>query len=364
MYNIMPTADSDDVPTAPRPTRLWRYAIASIASLLLIVIAAEITLRLTLGFATPIVYQPDADAGYVAVPSQSVRRFGVSICINAFGMRSDDIRANKPEDTYRIFFLGDSVAYGTARIDQSEIFPSIVRRHIPTVVHQRVEVLNASAGGWAPSNELAFLRSRGTFGSDLVVLVINTLDLNQPFTTLSGDQMSPYSNMPAARPTSAVGELFMRYLLPRIKAGVDTHDPGSLESPIDPATEVPPILRSLMKAKDFSEANGARFAVLFTPQYFLSRRGDWSLATRLFLDWATVGNVTVINMSADFLSVPVSRYYLDNIHPNSAGHALIAQRLVQNWPLITGTEAPAWHDNQQAIRGSMGGRLPSAPCHQ
>jgi hypothetical protein len=300
------------------------------------VIVTEIMLRLTLGLGTPVLYQPDADAGYIAVPAQDVRRFGVSIHINGFGMRSDDILPHKTESTYRVFFLGDSVANGTARVDQSEIFANIVQRKIPAVVHQTVEVLNASNGGWAPSNELGFLRSRGTFESDVVVFIINTLDLNQPFTTQSGDQMTPYSDMPADRPISAVAELIIRYLLPRIKGSLETHDPGSVESPVDAAKEVPPILDSLGRAKEFAEANDARFAILFTPQYFVAGRADWTLAKQMFLDWATAGNVTVIDMSPDFLSVPVSRYYLENIHPNSAGHALIAQRLLENWPRISG----------------------------
>jgi hypothetical protein len=340
MHDRTPTADSGASSAPPpmtlRPAWLRRYATASIASFLLMVIVTEIMLRLTLGLGTPVLFQRDAYAGYIAVPSQDVRRFGMSIHVNAFGMRSDNILPHKTEGTYRVFFLGDSVAYGTARVDQSEIFPSIVQRQIPAVVQQRVEVLNASTGGWAPSNELAFLRSRGTFESDVVVFIINTLDLNQPFTTQSGDQMAPYSDMPAERPTSAVAELFIRYLLPRIKGSLETHDPGSVESPVDPAKEVPPILDSLGEAKEFAETNGARFAILFTPQYFVAGRADWTLAKQMFLDWATAGNVTVIDMSPDFLSVPVSRYYLENIHPNSAGHALIAQRLLENWPLIKG----------------------------
>jgi hypothetical protein len=336
----MPTADSDASSAAPplvlRRAWLWRYATASIASLLLMVIVTEIMLRLTLGFGTPVLYQRDADAGYIAVPSQDVRRFGVSIHINAFGMRSDDFLPHKTEGTYRVFFLGDSVAFGTTRVGQAEIFPSVVERQISTVVHQRVEVLNASAGGWAPSNELAFLRSRGTFESDLVMFVINTLDLNQAFTTHSDDQMTPYSDVPGDRPASAIAELFIRYLLPRIKGSLETHDAGSVESPVDPAEEVPPILNSLERAKEFAQANGAKFAILFTPQYFIAGRADWTLAKQMFLDWAKAGKLTVIDMSPDFLSVPVSRYYLENIHPNSAGHALIAQRLLENWPLITG----------------------------
>jgi hypothetical protein len=351
MRNSIPT---DDVGVSPKvPRAAWRYTAASIVFLLLLGIITEIMLRLTLGLGTPVIYQPDADAGYIAVPSQDVRRFGASIHINAFGMRSDDILPHKREGTYRVLFLGDSVAYGTTRVDQSEIFPSIVQRQLSTLVHEKVEVLNASTGGWAPSNELGFLRSRGTFESDLVVFTINTLDLNQPYTTQSDDQMAPYGNMPAHRPSSAVAELLIRYLLARIKGSLETHDPGSVESPVDPAKEVPPILDSLSKAKEFAQERGARFAILFTPQYFLVGRADWTLAKQMFLDWATAGNVPVLDMSPDFLSVPVSRYYLENIHPNSAGHALIARRLIENWPLLSGAAITGKHQGTSKYSSAL-----------
>jgi hypothetical protein len=81
------------------------------ASLLVMVIVTEIMLRLTLRLGTPVLYQRDADAGYIPVPSQDVHRFGVSTHINAFGMRSEHILPHKTEGTY-VFFVGDSVAYG------------------------------------------------------------------------------------------------------------------------------------------------------------------------------------------------------------------------------------------------------------
>jgi hypothetical protein len=43
-----------------------------------------------------------------------------------------------------------------------------------------------------------------------------------------------------------------------------------------------------------------RFAILFTPQYFVAGRPDWTLAKQMFLDWATAENVTVSDMSRDF----------------------------------------------------------------
>ena len=311
-----------------------RYFALAATSLVALLLGAEITLRVAFGLGMPIVYSRDRDAGYIAMPSQKVHRFGVDIHINAFGMRSDDISVHKPDGTYRLLILGDSVAYGTSRVDQADIFASVAQRELSKRLRRKVEMLNASAGGWAPGNELGYLRSRGTFKSDAVIMVINTLDLNQPFEEQAGDKMGSYTDMPNTPPPSALAELAFRYLVPRIRGVIETHDPGSIESPINPAVEVPPILETINQAREFAQASSATFSLLFLPQYYLASRADWALATQMLFDWAKARGVAVIDMSPDFLSAPASRYYLENIHPNSAGHALIAKRVVETWPAI------------------------------
>src|SRR5205085_2864502 len=113
--------------------------------------------------------------------NQRISRFFCRNDINSAGMRSEPIRTPKPSDELRIMFVGDSVLYGMTHVDQSKIATTILARELPTQLHRPVEVLNASAGGWAIGNEVGYLRSRGTFQSDVVVFVLNTYDMGQPF---------------------------------------------------------------------------------------------------------------------------------------------------------------------------------------
>ncbi|MBT3070837.1 SGNH/GDSL hydrolase family protein [Rhodomicrobium sp. Az07] len=143
---------------------------------------------------------PDRDEaaggfGYISAPNQDVRRFFARNKINRFSMRSDEIEAQKAPDHTRILFIGDSVTYGTTYIDQTRIFTTLVANRASERIGNPVEILNASAGGWAPENEVGFLLSKGTFESDLVLIVLNTADLNSPLADSSRMPGCPPKNL-------------------------------------------------------------------------------------------------------------------------------------------------------------------------
>src|ERR1700680_1102566 len=78
----------------------------------------------------------------------------------------------------------------------------------------KVQVLNASAGGWAMENELNYLQAKGLYQSRIVILEIASHDLYQKKSTKKDVADNP--NFPTTPPLSATSELFARYLLPRI----------------------------------------------------------------------------------------------------------------------------------------------------
>ncbi len=164
--------------SGPAKHRGVAYLCRGIAAIAAVLLLSEAGLRWGVGLGRSVLYVEDSSAGYVLAPNQSVWRFNAHISTNSFGMRSDPISASKPPGTHRILFVGDSVTFGTTHVDQSEIFTVRIKNWFAH--RQPTEILNASAGGWAPANELGYLKSRGIFGSDLVVLTLNTNDLAQP----------------------------------------------------------------------------------------------------------------------------------------------------------------------------------------
>lgn len=176
----------------------------------------EVGLRSRFGFGNPLIYVADAEIGYLLAPNQRTRRFGNRIEINEYSMRGGGISPTRPESTLRVLLLGDSIANGGWWTDQDQILSAMIASQLKATFGENefkeVEVLNASANSWGPRNELAYLKRFGTFGAQVVVLLINTDDLFA--TAPSSVQVGRDRNYPAKKPLLAVQEVFTRYVLP------------------------------------------------------------------------------------------------------------------------------------------------------
>ena len=290
---------------------------------------AELSLRFFLGLGTPLLYATDVHFGYMPAPNQSIRRFGANIRINMYGMRSDPVPAARESDSIRLLFIGDSVTFGTTYVDQSEIFTELIKSALAARFKVPVEVLNASAGGWAPENEYEFLATRGTFDADVVVLVCNTNDLDQPF--------APYEEapqFPTHRPLSALWELWTRYVQPRIMARVPSGDPGSLPEAVPNAALEANVFATLERAREIVQSRGARFAILFSPADYANQAAPaWVAAVQRLHDWAQRSGVPLIDMTSPYRHYSHEQIYLDDIHLRPFAHNLVAKAFVAAYPL-------------------------------
>jgi hypothetical protein len=162
------------------PTRqessLLAWVTGIFAFVLVLAGSSELILR-AMGFGNPIVYRVDPLVGYYPAPHQDVHRYGGEIHINAFGMRSRDIMAEKPAGTFRILMLGDSTLYGGSYLDQSQIYATRLEgllnqnpRALPNSPRQ-VEVLCMGVNAWGPQHELAYVTEFGLFQADLVMVM-------------------------------------------------------------------------------------------------------------------------------------------------------------------------------------------------
>jgi hypothetical protein len=142
---------------------ILRRTVAFSAALVVLAALLEAMLRFGLGLGNPVLIAEDSACAYILKPDQDVFRFFSHTHVNHFGMRSDEVPALRDPHTLRILFVGDSITYGTSRIDQRQIFPEILHRDLRSIVQRPVEVLNASASSWAIDNELSYVRSRGRF---------------------------------------------------------------------------------------------------------------------------------------------------------------------------------------------------------
>jgi lysophospholipase L1-like esterase len=300
----------------------------------------ETTLRLVFGLGSPVLILTDKGEseggfGYIPSPDQDVRRFFARNKINHFSMRSDDISATKSPGHLRVLFIGDSVTYGTTYIDQSRIFTSLLAHEMPKLVGRPVDVLNASAGGWGPANEVGFLQSRGNFDADLVLIVLNTADLRQPFADLPRDP-----GFPTEAPLTAIGEMWTRYIAPRLFAARGETDPGSVSSPADGIfQETSATLATLEAGRAYSVAHNSRFGIVYIPSHSkLWDNVDFHQGKKMLVDWARSNSVPLIDLSLDIDGHSFDQIYVDrgedHIHLAPYGHGVVATRLLSDIPPI------------------------------
>jgi hypothetical protein len=312
-----------------------RKAALFLFAFVLLGFSTEAVLRFGLGLGNPVLVAPDSACDYIVKPDQRLYRFFKHTYINRFGMRSEEIPLERNPQSLRLMFVGDSIAYGTSRVDQSEIFTDLLRRDLPGIVHRPVEVLNAAANGWAIDNELSFVRSRGVFQSNAVVLVLNSGDLTQPRARLAdiGDDARTKAD------ATAIGELYSRGIAPRIfhKAGrVDAGDSsGSATDPVVQAN-----LSDLETLRKLSLSQHAQLVVAYVPF-----RKDLLTASPAFAgilrDWTAAHGVPFLDLSSAEAPYAIDEICQDaGVHFNAKGNRIVAQAIERAWPTLVSPALP------------------------
>jgi lysophospholipase L1-like esterase len=332
---------------------MWRKRfLKAMAAVVALGALAEMGLRLSMGLGNPVLSTRDAACAYMMAPNQDVTRFGVRNYINRYSMRSHDFSEAKPADTFRILCLGDSITYGTTHVDQAKIFTGRLEQTLAEQ-HKHVEVLNASAGGWGPGNELGYLKSRGTFHADLVVFCVNPTDLDGD--TNPGLLGLEYGQ-PEHKPVLALQELWVRYAMPRLANLLEPAQAHAAGPSITDnlATGVPVMLREMQQAKGFANRNGAAFAVIYTS----AKTGDAGFDTAAthaahdrLVAWTRENSVPIVDVSAAFAACNQNELYIDNLHIQEMGHEIIAEAFREQWPVLASTDLiHTQRDGMLAIR--------------
>ncbi len=284
--------------------------------ILAITACLEVALRL-IGFGDPVLVASDSACGYFLKPNQSVRRVLAYTRTNRWGMRSDEFPEVRTPGTLRLLFLGDSITFGTARVDQHDIFTEVLHRELPALLHRPVEVLNASAGGWAIGNELGYLRSRGIFGSDCVISVINSGDLGQVTADMSQARASYFVQPPG----SAMAEIYDRFLSRRLG-----NDPGDIT--IDASQIREANLKRLGEIKTLAEQSRAGFAVVYFP--FKKDIPLPSQPLRVALaSWCKDNGIPFVDLTDLEAGYQVRQITLEGTHLNRFGNSVVAAYLLQ-----------------------------------
>ncbi|MEC7584805.1 MAG: SGNH/GDSL hydrolase family protein [Planctomycetota bacterium] len=126
----------------------------------------------------------DADIIYRLLPDLDVGNyFGGSVQSNSHGMRGPDCAIAKPDSTFRILGLGDSVMFGNG-VNNGENFLRVLEDELNARRSEdapRYEAINMAMGGYNTTMEVAhFLHHGLAFGPDLVVIDFVSNDFQLP----------------------------------------------------------------------------------------------------------------------------------------------------------------------------------------
>ena len=304
-----------------------------LGGLLALLILVEGWLRLGYGFGNPPLYVGDEQIGYMLAPNQRLKRFGNLIAINEYGMRADAIAPQPDAETLRVFLLGDSLANGNWWTDQSDILSVQIAQNLaPSLAsssgasgladYRQVEPINASANSWGPRNEAAYLSRYGTFGAQVLVLLLNTDDLFG--TTPTPIQVGRDRSYPDRKPLLAIAEIITKFKKnPPI--------PGLKEIQNEGGDRVGKNLTAINDIYQQVTATGATFILVLSPlKRELPGPRDYELTARQRLtDWASESNVTYLDLLDTYRNYAPDpdQLYRDHIHLSPAGNALVAAEI-------------------------------------
>lgn len=292
-----------------------------------LLLSIETSARLTMGLGDPVLYETSSVYGYRPLPNQNIRRFGNRIFFNAEGLRSEEISTNPVSGTIRVLCVGDSITYGGSQTDQVETYPYQLQELLKRDSSVAVEVLNASAMGWALENQEAYLRKQGIYNSKIVVLQLGTHDLFQPksSSTIVGQSVS----FPAKKPLFAIEEGFSRYFIPKFFPNWQV---GTYKLEFAPTKEdVKHNIASFVRIANFIKSKKAKLVLILIeqPEELEPKDELVTFGKKLIADKAKKLNIPYMNLREDFRLAGGSKLFHDGLHPNPKGNRVIAKSVAK-----------------------------------
>ena len=185
----------------------WTIVLVSVC---IFILAAEVYLRVELGFCHAVLFREDKDFEYIPIPQQT-KRLGNNIFYNSFSQRNEEISS---KDSVVVLGFGDSVLNGGTQVDQDSLATTKLSRYLSSKAADSVKVLNVSSGSWGPDNCYAYLKKYGDFKARSMFLVMSSHDV---YDTMSFEKIVGVNpSFPEKQYPFALYELVDKYLLPKL----------------------------------------------------------------------------------------------------------------------------------------------------
>lgn len=132
------------------------------------------------------IFQYDPDKLYALKPSHVGVFAGREVKTNSLGYRDAEIAVPKPEGTFRVLVIGDSIAFGHG-VDAEHTFSEVLERRLnqeSVTPDRRFEVVNTAVPGNSPFQEYYDLARAERLQPDIVVFQFTPNDVVEPYQVL------------------------------------------------------------------------------------------------------------------------------------------------------------------------------------
>ncbi|MFT4080247.1 hypothetical protein [Rhodomicrobium sp.] len=278
-----------------------KYIKAAIVALLLVVVAAEASVRIA-GLADVPVRSANPTTGYIPLANQSGRFLLNDWTINNLSMIS---RKTYPGEREPIIVAGDSVVFGGNPLAQSERVGERLDAISP------FDVFAIADGSWSFKNELAyFISSKKLIGSPKkIVFVLNSADFDAPSSWRCN------STHPTSSPVSHLYFAVRKYAFPDCEAS----------TPSELVVKDPDLVEEVNKFLDDYRDTDVSIVLYPTTDEFKSGesfRGKLTGSEERFSRKIKI--VDLVEIYRGDASAWNLRFYKDEIHPNAEGAAALA----------------------------------------
>ena len=236
---------------------------------------------------------------------------------NADGLRDRFRPEEKPERTWRIACLGDSVTMG-AGIASRQAFPQVLERSL-WLGGRRIEVMNVALWGWSTRQErIAYRRIARRYHPDQVILGVCLNDIAELQNNLT-------------QPPALLAWLHERSALVRVMVGARRREIASVEelfrSPSPPKVDegLQRFFSEIRALRDATLADGAQLDVLIFPFRFQVEPGAPAPSVQARItDFCRGEGIPVLDVLPR-LAPLTTRAFVDYDHLSAEGAAAVAQ---------------------------------------
>ena len=290
-----------------------------IVVLFVLLVVAELALRVCFGFCDALLYQSSDKYEYISQPNQDRKRFGSHLLVNSFSQRSEEPDSTK----VKVLGLGDSVLFGGSWTDHDSLATTLFSKETG------MQMMNISCHSWGPNNSAAYIKEQGSFGAQAMVLVCSSHDAVDQMTF--SPVVGVLKGYPKEQYKLAICELFDRYLIPYFKdLTIIKRHTGSDAELTNNAKDQQEISKPLNFVSGFDELKQIADS-LEIPMYIYLHAERYEMENKQFSDmgqriilWADSAKVFLINGIQEGENIEL---YRDHIHFNDKGQRHLANVL-------------------------------------